>query len=151
MAPGIRAIPGDLTVAENPKTGAGRLKPEPHLISLVALLWLNAALENGSLKYGAYNWRDAAIPVNTYLSAMKRHIDEYATGVDRASDSGVPHLAHIAAGCIILLDAAAAGTLIDDRHRIPGYEDVLREVAALKAGWVAEKADREAQAQSAAA
>ncbi|BAQ45914.1 MULTISPECIES: hypothetical protein [Methylobacterium] len=41
--------------AENPKTGAGRLKPEPHLISPVALLWLNAALENGAIKYGPFN------------------------------------------------------------------------------------------------
>ena len=130
--------------AENPKTGAGRLKPEPHLISPVALLWLNAALENGAIKYGPYNWRDAAIPVNTYVSAMKRHLDEIATGVDKASDSGVPHLSHIAAGCMILLDAFHAGTVIDDRFAVPGYENVLREVQALKAGWVADKVAREA-------
>ncbi|BAQ45915.1 MULTISPECIES: dATP/dGTP diphosphohydrolase domain-containing protein [Methylobacterium] len=82
--------------------------------------------------------------MNTYLSAMKRHIDEFAIGVDRAWDSGVPHLAHVAAGCIILLDAMHAGIVIDDRYAVPGFEDVLREVAALKAGWVADKAVRDA-------
>ncbi|MGE8128496.1 dATP/dGTP diphosphohydrolase domain-containing protein [Methylobacterium sp. NPDC080182] len=128
--------PRDATPAENPKTGAGRLKPEPHLVSPIAMLWITAALENGAIKYGPYNWRDTPIPTNTYVSAMKRHLDEYATGVDRASDSRVPHLAHIAAGCIILMDAEAKGTLIDDRFRIDGFEEVLREVQALKAGWV---------------
>lgn len=126
--------------AENPKTGAGRLKPEPHLISPVAMMWILAALENGAIKYGPYNWRQTPIPTNTYLSAIRRHLDEYATGVDRASDSKLPHLAHIAAGCIILLDAAAAGTLIDDRFRVEGFEAILQEVQALKAGWVAAKA-----------
>ncbi|WP_375462964.1 dATP/dGTP diphosphohydrolase domain-containing protein [uncultured Methylobacterium sp.] len=131
-------------MAENPKTGMGRLKPEPHLVSPVALLWINAALENGAIKYGPYNWRDAAIPVNTYVSAMKRHLDEFATGVDRASDSQVPHLAHVAAGCIILLDAFHAGTVIDDRYAIEGFEDVMLQVQALKAQWVADAEARKA-------
>ena len=67
-------------------------------------------------------------------------VGEYATGVDLASDSKVPHLAHIAASAIILMDGEAAGTLIDDRFKIAGYEDVLRQVAALKATWIAAKA-----------
>lgn len=133
------------TPAENPKTGAGRLKPEPHLVSPIAMLWVNAALENGAIKYGPYNWRDAAIPVNTYVSAMKRHLDEFATGVDKASDSQVPHLAHIAAGCIILLDAFHAGTVIDDRFAIKGFEKVLQQVQALNSGWVRDKAERKAK------
>lgn len=136
--------PHDAAPAENPKTGAGRLKPELHLVSPIAMLWIAAALENGAIKYGPYNWRDAAIPTNTYISAMKRHLDEYATGVDVASDSQVPHLAHIAAGCIILMDAVQAGTLIDDRFRIDGFEEVLLQVQALKAGWVAAQAARKA-------
>ncbi|KQO89381.1 hypothetical protein ASF36_23380 [Methylobacterium sp. Leaf90] len=138
-------------MAENPKTGAGRLKPEPHLVSPIAMLWITAALENGAIKYGPMNWRDGAIPTNTYVSAMKRHLDEYATGVDLASDSRIPHLAHIAAGCIILMDAEAAGTLIDDRFKIAGFEEVLLRVQALKAGWVADKAARAVDSGAAAA
>lgn len=120
---------------ENPKTGAGRLKPEPHLMSPIARLWILAAMENGAHKYGPYNWRDQPIPTNTYLSAMQRHIDEYATGVDRADDSKIPHLAHIAASAIILLDAEAHGSLIDDRFKIDGYQDVLKQIMALKKEW----------------
>lgn len=124
------------TPAENPKTGAGRLKPEPHLVSPISMLWIMAALENGASKNGPMNWRDQPIPTNTYVSAIIRHAMEYQSGVDRASDSKLPHLAHIAAGCIILMDAEANGTLIDDRFKVEGFEEVLREVQALKAGWV---------------
>lgn len=120
---------------ENPKTGAGRLKPEPHLMSPIAKLWINAAMENGAHKYGPYNFRDTPIPTNTYISAMQRHLDEYATGVDVADDSNIPHLAHIAASAIILLDAEAYGSLIDDRFKIDGFQDVMKRIMALKKHW----------------
>lgn len=66
-----------------------------------------------------------------------RHLDEYATGVDHASDSRIPHLGHIAANCLILADAAHAGSLKDDRHKIEGFEAFMEEVAALKAETLA--------------
>ncbi len=65
---------------------------------------------------------------------MQRHLGEYATGVDLEEDSGLPHLAHIAANCLILLDAEHAGTLIGDRH-IAGFADVMAQVAKAEAGW----------------
>jgi hypothetical protein len=121
--------------AENPKTGAGRLKPEPHLMSPIAKLWILAALEQGAWKYGPVNWRSVPIPTNTYISAMERHLDEYKSGIDLADDSKIPHLAHIAASAIILLDAEAFGSLIDDRYKIDGYQEVMKKVMALKREW----------------
>lgn len=79
--------------------------------------------------------RETPIPTRTYLDAIRRHPDEYLTGVDAASDSGLPHLAHIAASCIILLDVEHAGTLIDDRYKVDGYEELQAKIMALKAGW----------------
>lgn len=47
-------------------------------------------------------------------------------GGDCASDSGFPHAAHVMAGMSIVLDAAACGTLIDDR--VNGRPDALAKV-----------------------
>lgn len=121
--------------AENPKTLLGRLKPGQSVVSQIGRLWLTAVFEFGARKYSAFNWREKPIPTNIYLDAMQRHLDEYATGVDLAEDSGLPHLAHIAANCLILLDAEHCGTLIDDRHKVDGYADVMAAVAKAKAGW----------------
>lgn len=120
---------------ENPKTLLGRLKPGQSVVSQIGRLWLTAVHEFGARRYGAFNWRVKRIPTNIYLDAIQRHLDEYATGVDNASDSGLPHLAHIAANCLILLDAQHAGTLDDDRHKITGYADVMEAVARAKASW----------------
>lgn len=128
-----------MSLAENPKTGPGRLKPSASVVSPIGTLWLTAALEFGVSKYSPYNWREKAIPTRTYLDAIRRHLDEYLTGVDLASDSGLPHLAHIAASCIILLDAEHAGTLIDDRFKVDGYEHLQNRIVALKAGWLRSK------------
>lgn len=49
-------------------------------------------------------------------------------------------IAHIAAKCIILMDAESAGTLIDDPFKIEGYEEGLLQVQALRARCVAVRA-----------
>lgn len=126
-------------MAENPKTAAGRLKPESHVVSPIALAWLTAALENGAIKYGPFNWREEPIPANTYVSAIRRHLDLYAAGDDVAPDSKVLHLAHIMASCAILIDAAHAGSLIDDRHKVAGLDEIMQAVAELKRGWLEAK------------
>ncbi|MCJ2077812.1 hypothetical protein MKK68_19550 [Methylobacterium sp. E-016] len=60
------------------------------------------------------------VPLHAPAAAIRPCVGKYATGVDLASDSKVPHLVHIAASAIILMDAEAAGTLIDDRFKIAG-------------------------------
>lgn len=120
---------------ENPKTLLGRLKPGQSVVSQIGRLWLTAVHEFGAGRYSPFNWREKRIPTNIYLDAIQRHLDEYATGVDNASDSGLPHLAHIAANCLILLDAKHAGTLDDDRYKIDGYADVMDQVIKAKARW----------------
>ncbi len=70
----------------------------------------------GAAKYGVKNWRKQPIRASTYYSAMLRHLIawyEYSENDDR--ESSQPHLAHVIANCMILLDAQEQGTLIDDR------------------------------------
>ena len=71
--------------------------------------------KSGADKYGAYNWRQVPVSTTTYVSAMMRHLNAFRDGVDLDAESGRSHLSHIMANCAILLDAAAAGTLVDDR------------------------------------
>lgn len=50
-----------------------------------------------------------------YLNAMLRHIHATLDGEDKDPESGKSHLAHVSACCLILLDSAKYGNLIDDR------------------------------------
>ena len=122
---------------ENVKAYAGAAKVPLDLIPPAFKLGLSLALAFGARKYGRFNWRSAeTLPVraSTYVAAMQRHLDAWASGEDRADDSGVDHLAHVAASCAILMDARAAGRFEDDRARL---DLTLERMAAeqVLAGW----------------
>lgn len=114
--------------AVNPKDLAGRAKPQLHLIPLPALLPVARVMELGAAKYGPHNWRDTPIAHTPYISAMMRHLIAYSGGEDLDPESGQSHLAHIASGAMILLDAVLAGVAKDDRPggvmRTPANDDV---------------------------
>ena len=99
----------------NPKTLVGASKIPLHLVPPSAKYYLAQALKNGADKYGAYNWRDAAISVSTYKAAMERHMDAFWDGEDFAEDSGVHHVAHAMACAALILDALSIDKLVDDR------------------------------------
>ena len=112
----------------NPKDAVGRTKPGLTQVPPSAMVELGRALADGERKYGLMNWRRSQVSARVYLDAAYRHLMAYVDGEDVASDSGVPHLAHVMACCAILLDAQRSGTLIDDRGE-PG--DVTALIAAL--------------------
>ncbi|RYC29008.1 hypothetical protein D3273_26195 [Lichenibacterium minor] len=117
---------------ENVKAYAGAVKARLDLVPPVFKLKVSLALAFGAAKYGEHNWRSVeALPVraSTYIAAMHRHLDAWASGEDVADDSGVDHLAHLAASCAILMDARAAGRFEDDRAAL----DLSAERAAAEA------------------
>lgn len=101
----------------NPKTAYGKAKPPMQFVPPVALLELGLVMEHGASKYGLMNWRKDPVTASTYYDALMRHAFQYWDGNDRDLESKRKHLAHIMAGCAILLDAEASGTLIDDRPK----------------------------------
>lgn len=110
VAPGIN---------HDPKGEAGAKKCPLHLLPPVALMQTAWVLGLGALKYGPWNWRSTRVSSMTYVGAIMRHLFAWATGEDKDPESGISHLAHIAANCMILLDAGNSGNLIDDRpHHI---------------------------------
>jgi hypothetical protein len=100
---------------EDPKGIAGLAKPQLQLVPPVINTAMAAALKIGADKYGPWNWRTNRVEIMTYLGAMRRHIDAVLEGEDLDPESGTHHLGHVAAGCAIVLDARAHGTLVDNR------------------------------------
>lgn len=99
----------------NPKDAIGATKVPLSLLSPVAkALWALAHF-SGLVKYGAWNWRVAGVRASIYLDAIDRHRDAYLSGEELDPVDGTPHLANIMACAAILLDAKAAGKLVDDR------------------------------------
>jgi hypothetical protein len=101
--------------AEDIKRKHGMQKVQLGLVPATAMESIARVLECGAAKYGAYNWRDSGIRCTTYVDAILRHLNAWRDGEDLDPESGVSHIAHIAASCCILLDADAHGRLEDDR------------------------------------
>ena len=73
-------------------------------------------MASGAAKYGKRNWTIDEILASTYVGAIGRHAFlEWASGVDKVHDTGEHPLTHVIACCLLVLDAEAHGTLIDDR------------------------------------
>jgi hypothetical protein len=111
----------------NPKTAQGVKKPALSTVPLPFIVELMAAHKNGADKYGPLNWRQAEISASVYFDAMFRHLIAWFDGEDRAEDSGINHLAHIAAGAAIAFDAMANGKFIDDRPKTGLVTTMLKE------------------------
>jgi hypothetical protein len=102
----------------NPKTAFGMQKPGMECVPFAPLFEIGEAMRFGANKYGAFNWRDANITASVYYNAMMRHLAAwFHEHEDNAPDSGVHHLAHIAANFVILRDAEKHGVLNDDRPK----------------------------------
>lgn len=113
----------------NPKTAIGVTKVPLHLVPPSAKHYLAQALADGAKKYGPYNWRDAAISISVYKSALERHMDAFWDGEDFAQDSGVHHVAHAMACCALILDAMSIGKLVDDRPAKGASPELQKEYA----------------------
>lgn len=121
----------------NPKDLVGSGKLPIHLWPTTATMLGSLGLLDGMLKYGRSNWREAGVRASIYFDACNRHMNAWFEGEDTDPDSGLPHLAHALACLAILVDAKAAGKLVDDRMVAGGYRALVTEltphVAALKA------------------
>lgn len=109
----ITPTPADL----DPKGEIGKTKCPLHLIPPQAMEETAHVHALGAHKYGPFNWRTNKVCATTYISAMMRHLNAWRGGEDNDPESGRSHLAHIAANCFILMDAALFGKLVDDRAK----------------------------------
>ena len=117
--------------ATNPKDAIGSDKMPLHLWPTTATVHGCLALLDGASKYGRQNFRAIGVRASIYYDAARRHLDAWYEGEDAAPDSGVHHLGHVLACAAIILDAAAAGKLNDDRAVAGGYHDLLATLTPL--------------------
>jgi hypothetical protein len=99
----------------NPKEVTGQRKPALALIPSGALIPVCAVHAHGHAKYGPYNWRETPVEAMTYAHAIMRHLVAWIDGEDLDPETGLSHIAHIAAGANIVLDAASVDMLNDNR------------------------------------
>lgn len=103
----------------NPKDAIGEVKPSLGLVPPALTINTARVFELGAKKYGAYNWRGNPVKSMVYINAALRHLLSFLDGETTDAESGVSHLAHVAACCGILLDAEENDVLRDDRP-LPG-------------------------------
>lgn len=72
----------------------------------------------GADKYGKFNYKLGH--VNTDLTAaMLRHIKQYEEGQSNDPESGVSHIAHVAANCLMLIEQEHIRTSVEGRYIPP--------------------------------
>lgn len=109
---------------ENPKDIVGSMKLPLHLWPTTATAMGSVALLNGALKYGRANWRRIGVRASVYVDACHRHLAAWFEGHEK-DEEGVPHLAAALACLAIIVDAQAAGTLVDDRQVSGGHLELM--------------------------
>lgn len=113
-------------MSEDVKKAAGAKKAPLHLLPPAASEGICRVLDFGAnhpdKNYGEWNWRLSGVEMRTYAAAIRRHLDAICEGewddpatVDPDTGeqlgSGLPHIAHIAATCAIIMDADKHGLL----------------------------------------
>lgn len=113
----------------NPKRQYGVASVPLNMWSPLASAYGSLGLYNGALKYGKANFANTPVEASIYIAAAMRHLSAWACGQEFDPADGVPNLAGVLANIAILLEARAAGMLIDDRLKMAGY---LKELEQLK-------------------
>lgn len=78
-------------------------KIRPNLLPITELKDVIRVFEYGVEKYSKDNWKHVKEPIEEYSNALSRHLLDYLEGEKKASDSNLPHLAHICANALILM------------------------------------------------
>jgi len=117
---------------ENPKDAVAGERLPLDLWPLTATAMASVAMLNGACKYGRANWRKIPVRATVYVAACQRHMAAWLDG-EESDEEGVPHLASMLASLAIVVDAQAAGTLIDDRPPAGGYRSLASTLTPLVA------------------
>lgn len=130
------------TKSANSKEAIGIAKVPLHLISGVVKAYQAIALYLGSVKYGAWDYRDAGARASVYVSALHRHMDKWWEGEEYDQADGTPHLANALACINILIEAKYGGNLVDDRPPSRDLNPLYKEMEGIMARIQAQYPDR---------
>lgn len=83
-----------------PKYDSG--KPQFSLIDPKFMLEFAQVMTMGAEKYGADNWKTIENAIPRYKDALHRHMNAFEQGKMDDEESGLSHLAHVAANAMFL-------------------------------------------------
>lgn len=86
------------------------------LISPIFIEHLGKVLTQGAEKYSDHNWR-GGMRWSRSIASLKRHLNMFESGIDYDSESGLLHLAHVAANTMFLLEYVFTHPELDDRYK----------------------------------
>ena len=93
------------------------LKPRMSLVPQLAIYLVARVMTYGEKKYKTYNWQNG-FDWTFLADAWQRHGVAFLLGEDMDPESGEPHLAHLAASCLMLLENCYLWPDRDDRSEI---------------------------------
>jgi len=99
----------------NPKDKIGQAKVSISVVPVEVILEIAAAIQEGALKYGKFNWRQQPVNGTIYTDAAFRHIASWMVREDIDPDSGIHHITKAIASLVILRDAIIQNTHEDTR------------------------------------
>lgn len=105
---------------EAPKLDAG--KPPVHLVAPDFIVGIARVLAFGAKKYSAWSWSDGK-PWSKDLSAVMRHVLDWANGQDADPETGLSPLLHAACDLMFLYVSQLRGLGTDDRKKFAASEE----------------------------
>ena len=123
----VDSVPDD--AQGNPKAAFGNAKAPMFGVPPIPVMEVGLVMACGGHKYGVFNYRDTEISCSTYIEAINRHLTKWQDGQDYDEETGAHELAHVAASCLLVIDAMNNGMLIDDRSKTGKAGDLMIEFA----------------------
>lgn len=117
----------DKDAARGKRYDAGKLGL--HLLPVVALEQVALVLDYGQRKYSTPeydatdNWR-RGLSFRSTVGSLLRHSFAFLRGEDRDPESGLLHMAHVAANALFLIYFSVTNGGTDDRYKEPTPQDV---------------------------
>lgn len=99
---------------EGNKFDTGKLRFD--LVPAIPLQSLVSVYTYGAGKYADRNW-EKGIKYGRVFAAIMRHLWKWWAGEEVDEESGLPHLAHAAWGCLALLEFSRTKKEMDDRPK----------------------------------
>lgn len=115
----------------NPKDVVGTRKwRNLTTVSQLVLAEVGVGMLEGSLKYGAFNYRIAGVRATVYVDAAMGHLLQWFEGEDIDADSGLSHVTKAICSLFVLRDAMINGNLTDDRPPRGNLDQLRAELQA---------------------
>jgi hypothetical protein len=108
-----------LTKAHPPESGGLRYDEGKARVDLIApncLLGIATVLEYGAKKYAENNWRKG-MKWGRVIGSLLRHTYQFMAGEDVDSETGLPHVDHIACNAMFLCEYYRVHKALDDRYK----------------------------------